>query len=100
MKIFIVCINLLFLICSISYASELKHIIHDVDVYGPDNWENTKCIDGSYNHLFINLSYEDWLKICGATSGNSKNYFQADFCIRCRLIPVRCNGNDWFRYEI
>ena len=96
MKKIILFLILLFL-CNVAIAGNLKHIIHDA---GGGNWEDTVCIDGTHNHLFIDLSYEDWLKICGATSGSNKDYFQADFCVKCRLIPVRCSGNDWFRYEI
>lgn len=88
------------LLCSNCYGDELKHIIKDTDIYGENNWEETKCIDGTYNHLFIDLTEDNWKKIIKDNTKNRRAYFQADFCIRCRLIPIRCSGNDWFRYII
>ena len=82
------------------WGDELKHIIHDIDVYGKDNWEETKCIDGTNNHLFINLSEEDWKKVINSQIKEKREYFQADFCIKCRLIVVRSTGNDLYRYVL
>ena len=97
---------LLLFCCSVGWTDELRHIIHDSDVMGKNNWEETKCINGTYDHIYIRLCYCDWIKICKLTSRSFKSdvinwdraeHFQADFCVRCRLIPVRCSGNDWFR---
>ena len=93
---------LILLFCSIAKAGELKHIIRDGEYWYEGIFEErASCVEEE--HLWVNLSLEDWCKI-----GNydyDKIYkrhlhFSAQICIKCRLISVNYNGNDWYRYEL
>ena len=93
---------LLLSLCVGGWAGKLEHVIKDMD-FSPD-WEKVECIEGE-EHLFIELAEKDWNKILIDCGGNTELDFirgagwDGSFCIKCRLIPVSCAGNDWFRYE-
>lgn len=91
---------LLLLFPTFSHGGELGHVIKDSDMLTGDKWEEaTTCIEEE--HLFIRLSEKNWNTILGYDKNYKRDVgFSARFCIKCRLIPVSCAGNDWYKYKI
>lgn len=91
-------------ISSSCFAGELVHIIKDSESWYEGIFEErASCVEEE--HLFIELSREDWWDIAGVDKSTISDHwkeigFSAQFCIKCRLISVSCNGNDWYKYII